>query len=174
MAPKNGFSLVESIVSLGVFSVLAVSIIAVVLQLRRIAENNVYENTALTMAQGYIEQIRSLPYNELLSAANSDTIQLRLLSANGGGILLTDGAGNELNNNEWTRETVFLDRDASGRETQPMDFRFRVSLTDLQPLLTLRSNGIEVTLTYEVALPDGRKRSLRRTLRTVRSVVPAY
>jgi prepilin-type N-terminal cleavage/methylation domain-containing protein len=171
---RSGFTLVESVVSLGVFSLLALGIINLVLQLRRIAENNVYENTGLTMAQGYIEQIRSLPYNELVAAANSDTAVLRLLGANGGGTVLTDSTGGALNNDEWTRETVFLDRDANGNDTQPLQFRFHVLLTDLRPVTAINASGVEIALTYELTLPDGRNRSLRRSLRTVRSVVPTY
>lgn len=173
-AGRPAFTLVESIVSLGVFTVVCLGIFAVVMQMRRLAENNVHENTALTMAQGYIEQLRSLPYNDLVTAANSTSAHLRLLSANGGGALLTDTAGGLLNAGEWTRETVFLDRDANGRDTQPMVFRFMVGLTDTRPVTTIGANGVEIRLTYEITLPDGRNRTLRRTLRTVRSVVPNY
>lgn len=173
-AGRPAFTLVESMVSLGVFTVVCAGIFAVVLQMRRLAENNVHENTALTMAQGYLEQLRSLPYNDLVTAANSSSAHLRLLSANGGGALLTDASGGLLNAGEWTRETVFLDRDAAGRDSQPMVFRFRVDLTDLRPVTTIQANGVEITLAYEITLPDGRGRTLRRSLRTVRSVVPNY
>ncbi len=168
------FTLVESVVSIAVFTIVCAGIFAVVLHMRRIAENNVYENTGLTMAQGYIEQLRSLPYGELMTAANSATAPLVLLSANGGGARLTDSAGGLLNAGEWTRETIFLDRTADGRNAQPMEFRFKVELADLRPVTPIGANGVEINLTYELTLPDGRGAKLRRSLRTVRSVVPNY
>lgn len=171
---ERGFTLIESVVSLGVFTVICLGVLAVVIQIRRLAENNVYENTALTMAQGYVEQLRSLPFGELVNASAVGAANLNLLSANGAGALLTDTSGGALNDNEWTREIVTLDRDQTGRDTQPMLFSFRVDLADLRPLTGSGANGVEITLTYEYTPPDGRKRSVRRTLRTVRSVVPSY
>lgn len=171
---SRGFTLVETAVSLGVFTVVCVGIFAVVLQIRRVAENNVYENTALTMAQGYIEQLRSLPYNDLVSVSTVGSATLRLLSANGSGAQLTDTSGGDLNDNEWTSETVRLDRDAAGNDTQPMVFRLLVNLTDLSTLTTAGARGVEISLSYEFTLPDGRGKTVRRTLRTVRSVVPSY
>ncbi len=172
--PKRGFTLIESVVSLGVFTIVCLGVLAVVIQIRRLAENNVYQNTALTMAQGYIEQLRSLPFGELVNVSVAGTANLNLLSANGAGVLLTDASGGTLNDNEWTREVVTLDRDPTGRDTQPMVFRFRVDLADLRSLTSSGANGVEVTLTYEYTPPDGRNRPVRRTLRTVRSVVPSY
>lgn len=174
IAPRRGFTLIESVVSLGVFTVICLGVFAVVIQIRRLAENNVYENTALTMAQGYVEQLRSLPFGELVNVSSVGTANLALMSANGAGALLTDTSGGSLNDNEWTRETVMLDRDQTGRDTQPMVFRFRVDLADLRSLTTSGANGVEIILTYEYTLPDGRNRAVLRTLRTVRSVVPSY
>lgn len=187
----RGLTLIEVIVSMGIFTLISFGVIALVTQVRRIAENNVYENTALTMAQGYIEQIRSLPYAELEAAASFTGTPplppapdlgvgaLRLFSANGGGTeVLTNVAGRPLRRNEWTRERVFLDRNAENQDTQPMDFTFRVGLTNLNnPALLpapVNAMGTEITLEYQFTLPDGRNRTITRTIRNVRSIVPTF
>lgn len=89
LRPFAAFTLIESVVSLGVFSMLCVGVLGAVLQQRRIAETNVYESTALVMAQGYVEQIRSLPYNEVSVASTSPAAPLRLFSVNAGSPPLT-------------------------------------------------------------------------------------
>jgi len=182
----RGLTLIEIMVSMGVFTIVSMGILAVVLQIRRMAENNVYENTALTMAQGYLEQVRSLPYGQLLAAANFvgtpptpdlGVGRLNLLSANGGGATFLLNESNQLlRSTQWTNERVFLDRDAAGRNLQPMDFRFRVSLLNIDnpALVAIRPQGIEIILDYQFTFPDGRQRVVTRSIRNVRSVVPTF
>ncbi len=186
---NRGLTLIEVMVSMGIFTLISLGVLAVVMQMRRIAENNVYENTALTIAQGYVEQVRSLAYAELLAAANytgtpplppapdTGVGSLRLFSANGGGdTLLTNESGRPLRRDQWASERVFLDRNAAGQDTQPLDFRFRVMLTNLNSptIHPVAPQGIEITIDYQVTLPDGRNRTLTRSIRNVRSVVPNY
>ena len=161
---------------MAVFTIVSLGVLTIVTQIRHMSENTVYENTTLTMAQGYIEQVRSLSYAELVAAANSNTAPLRLISANGGGTRLTNEAGELLTAGGWARERVFLDRDETGRETQPLDVRFRVTLVDLNnsAIVTGRPLGVEITLDYEYRLPDARRATISRSIRNVRSVVPSY
>ncbi|MCU0791827.1 MAG: prepilin-type N-terminal cleavage/methylation domain-containing protein [Opitutaceae bacterium] len=169
--PARAFTLVETVVSLSVFTILSLGILAVIAQVRRQAEANVYENTALTLAQGYIEQLRSLSYDELLNAAQNTSAPLMLRGAHG--VTLSDEAGGVLHNRDWAAEVVMLDRNDAGQEIQPMPFRFQIALSTLGGG-SIGPNGIEVALTYETILPLANDRPLRRTLRTVRSVVPTY
>jgi Tfp pilus assembly protein PilV len=186
---SRALTLIEVMVSMGIFTLISLGVLALVTQVRRIAENNVYENTAITMAQGYVEQVRSLSYAELLTAATyADTPpappapdpgigELRLFSANGGSaIVLRNEAGRPLRRGQWARERVFLDRNSKNEDSQPMDFRFRVNLTNLNnpSLLAVAPMGIEITVDYQITLPDGRNRTLTRSIRNVRSAVPTY
>jgi prepilin-type N-terminal cleavage/methylation domain-containing protein len=185
---SRGLTLIEVMVSMGIFALISLGVLSLVTQVRRIAENNVYENTAITMAQGYVEQVRSLSYSELLAAATYSATppsppaadpgvgSLRLFSANGGGNLLTNEAGRPLRRGNWARERVFLDRNSQNQDSQPMDFRFRVNLVNLNnaTLLPIMPQGIEITIDYQFTLPDGRNRTITRSLRNVRSVVPNY
>lgn len=63
---RAGMSLLEVVISVAILTTVCLSVLAVFLQGRRVAEGNVFENTALTVAQGFIEQIKSMDYLVLL------------------------------------------------------------------------------------------------------------
>lgn len=161
-------SLVELVVSLGILSIVAVSLISVTFMIRSTAEQTVYQNTALTLAQGYLEQLRSLDYTSLSSAAATNTVRLALINASGNNV--TDTGGNDLNNGDWAQEIVFLDVNASGQPIQPLTFRFRPVLTNM----TGTAIGVEISLVFQTTYNWGVTRTYGGTLRSVRSSVPTY
>jgi len=59
---KHGFSLIEVMIGTLVFALVSVGVASATLQTGRIAYSNVYRNTAFTVAQGFSEQIKSIPY----------------------------------------------------------------------------------------------------------------
>lgn len=157
-----------------IFSFVAVGLIALTMMMRRHAEEAVYHNTALTLAQGYIEQIRSSDYATIQASAADVTglIGLNLLSSNGA--VIADELGGLLANGDWARETVMLDETPDGQPKQPMQFRFRPVLTDLAAVSGNTANGVEIVLHYETNYNFGAPRSHRGSLRTVRSNIPTY
>lgn len=72
----QGLTLVEVMVSMSIFTILAAGTISVTLQTRTQAEYLVYQNAAYTAAQGYLEQIKSMEYNRLEQSVASNTIPL--------------------------------------------------------------------------------------------------
>jgi type II secretory pathway pseudopilin PulG len=172
--PHSGYSLVEVVIGLGIFSFAAAGLIALTLLMRSNAEEAVYHNTALTLAQGYIEQIRSSDYATIQAAATDATgvIGINLLSSSGA--ILDDESGGVLANGDWAQETVMLDETPEGEPKQPMLFRFRSVLTDLTAASGNTANGVEIVLHYETNYNFGRPRSHRGSLRTVRSNIPTY
>ena len=62
----KGFTLVEVIVGLLVFAILAVSASVAFVQTQKLAHSNVMHNTARTVLQGYVEQIKGVQYHKLL------------------------------------------------------------------------------------------------------------
>jgi len=58
---RRGYSLIEVMMAVFVFSLMSAGIIASVIQTRRIAQLNVMRTVAYTVAQGYMEQILSMP-----------------------------------------------------------------------------------------------------------------
>lgn len=74
-------TLVEIMIAMVVFGFLAVAITASVIQSQQIAQNNILRNTSYTIAQGYLEQIQSLPIADLQAAMDDpDGVPLSTLS----------------------------------------------------------------------------------------------
>ena len=169
---EAGLTLAEVLVSLGVLAFVATSIIGVTFQIRSMAEQAIYQNTALILAQGYVEQLRSLDFTTLHSAAQDSAVALPLVSASG--TTLTSEAGSTLTNSSWTREVVFLDENARGTAIQPLTFRFRPVLSSLAATTGGVAQGVEIVLHYETTYNFGRTRTFTGTLRTVRSAIPTY
>ena len=62
---SEGYSLVELMIAMTLFAFISLGIIVGTLQAREIAENNIRQATALTVANGFLEQIRGLDYSSL-------------------------------------------------------------------------------------------------------------
>lgn len=95
---NTGYSLIEVMVSMSILAILALGMSSAIITARFMAESNVYQNTSFTVAQGYIEQIKSMEYGILTNAldaylANKDTV---------------DGLGT-LNDSSWETNTTIRD-----------------------------------------------------------------
>jgi type II secretory pathway pseudopilin PulG len=169
---SRGMTIVEVIIALGLLALLSVSVISVTFQVRSMAEQTVYQNTALTLAQGYMEQVRHLDYTTLKACAQSASVALPLDKTDGTPVV--PESGSVFGNSVWSKERVFLDQTASGTPIQPMDFRFRAVLTSLETATTNLASGVEITIQYQVTYDYGVRRVVNGTLRSVRSSVPTY
>jgi len=65
---RRGFSLVENMVALAILGVFISGVMASVGFSRKVAETTIYEVTAMNAAQAYLEQIKSMEYNEVLTS----------------------------------------------------------------------------------------------------------
>ncbi len=63
----RGMTLSEVIVALFILSLAILGILGVQMQSRRLTEGSVYQNTALTIVQGYMEQMKNMSINSLLN-----------------------------------------------------------------------------------------------------------
>jgi type II secretory pathway pseudopilin PulG len=169
---SRAMTIVEVIIALGLLAILSVSVISVTFQVRSMAEQTVYQNTALTLAQGYMEQVRHLDYTTLQSCALSASVPLPLDKTNGTPV--APESGTVFGNGVWSSERVFLDQTAAGTPIQPMDFRFRAVLTSLESATTNLASGVEIIIQYQVTYDYGVRRIVNGTLRSVRSSVPTY
>lgn len=68
MKRQRGFTLVEMMVGLTLLGVFMTGILGSVRLSTLLAESTLYESTSINVAQGYLEQIKSLPYEDLLLA----------------------------------------------------------------------------------------------------------
>ena len=171
-AGLKGFNLVEVMVGFGIFAMIAVSIIGLTFWVRVSTEEAVYNNTSLTLAQAYLEQMRSSDFATLRNAANDASQPLGLLST--AGINLTDESGGILNNGDWAAETIMLDGDENGHERQPLTFRFRPVLVDLNAVTGGTADGVEIAIIFQSTYNFGQVRTHNGSLRTVRSNVATY
>jgi hypothetical protein len=159
---------------MAIFSLMATGTIGLTFMVRANSEQAVYNNTALALAQAYLEQLRSVDFSTLRSAAldASGTVPLTLIASNG--TVLLDEAGGVFGNHDWARETIMLDEDENGTPKQPMTFRFRPRIYDLQSLTAGKAEGVEIVLLFESTYNFGSPRTLSGSLRTVRSNVSTY
>ncbi len=58
-------SLLEVMSGMAILSMVSLGILAALLQSRRLTEGSIYQNTAVTAAQGYIEQMKNMEFDEL-------------------------------------------------------------------------------------------------------------
>jgi len=71
---KRGMSLIEIVVALGVLAMLLAGILAVLTQTRRLTAASIAQNCALTIVQGYIEQLKNIPLQQFVNAAPGDPL----------------------------------------------------------------------------------------------------
>ena len=67
---EKGFTLVEVIVGMLVFAILATASSVAFVQTQKLAHSNVMHNTARTVLQGYVEQIKGVQYHKLIEVIN--------------------------------------------------------------------------------------------------------
>ena len=171
---EAGMTLIEVVVALGLLAVLASSVISITFQIRSRAEQAIYQNTALTLAEGYMEQIRHLDYTtlKLVAQDSASAVTLPLNNASGGAI--TPLSGSFFGNGIWSTETIYLDQNAQGQPTQPVTFRFRPVLTSLETATSNVASGVEIVIFYQTTYNFGITRTFDSSLRSVRSSVPTY
>ncbi len=174
------YTLVEVMIGLGLFAIIASSLLALTWMVRSSSEENVYDTMALAMAQSYMEQLRGVSYPTLQAAADSTSAVIPLLNASGAQVTDTAGAGITNGDANWATETVYLDQNAQGTPIQPMKFSFKAALTDLLTVTPAPGNGskpvsgIEVVITFQCSYNFGIPRTYHGSLRSVISAVPTY
>ncbi|HVU18939.1 MAG TPA: prepilin-type N-terminal cleavage/methylation domain-containing protein [Candidatus Didemnitutus sp.] len=73
---NRGMTLVEVVTALAILAMTLTGILAIQLQSRRLTEGSVYQNTALTIVQGYLEQMKNMDLNSLINADTNGNAQL--------------------------------------------------------------------------------------------------
>jgi prepilin-type N-terminal cleavage/methylation domain-containing protein len=73
---SRGMTLVEVVTALAILAMTLTGILAIQLQSRRLTEGSVYQNTALTIVQGYLEQMKNMDLNSLVNADSNGNAQL--------------------------------------------------------------------------------------------------
>lgn len=178
---KQGFSLVEVMMGMAVFSVVAFALSATMMYTLRNSYENVMRNTAYTIAQGYLEQIQAMTDLQIERAVNSPSetpIPTRSISALSEGaievadpLFIVDPNATEEGENE---KEIVLDirENEDGEEDREilMTMWFDLNITRMN-----EGNGWFVELVFRYYAPGlGRREPTEQTLymtRTDRNVV---
>lgn len=142
---------------------LAMVYIASALYVRRTAESTVYESTALTVAAGYLEQIKSVEYESLVVSIMSPSVPLETM--------VNQGTKDPIYLNVYTEKTVVLNEDDSGNPNQTMTVAVMPVAVDYAPSTGERILGIEIHFKWQSPDTGAWK---ERVLRTSRSYVPTF
>lgn len=84
---RKGFTLVEIMVSAVILGMLAVGLLATLIQSRKLTEGSIYQSSVNTIMQGYIEQIKNMEFSELPYLSQSGTIVPGTMQGNAAGLL---------------------------------------------------------------------------------------
>lgn len=160
---RLGFSLAEALIALTILAMLAMAFTQTSLYSRRAAEANVCESTALTVAAGYLEQIKSMEYESLVASILDPNKPIETM--------VNQGTDDPLWLNVFTNKVVTLNEDAAGKVIQTMVVSVMPRLIDLSAPTGERILAIEVTYKW-TTIDTGRE--VTRTMRTARSYVPTF
>jgi hypothetical protein len=181
---KCGLTLAEVMISMIILAFSALGLTRLLYQIRVTAEDNVHQQTAMVMAQGYLEQLCRLPYanpgpynaSNIAGVLNiaDDTVgtTVPISMINSSGLPVTNQSGGNFGNGKTSSENIFLDQDASGNPIMKMQFQFTPVLTDLAVASGGTASGVEITVNFTVTYSYGTTRTFSSSVRTVRSVVP--
>lgn len=179
---RGGLSLIEVIIALSILGLLATTLVSSALLNRRLAEANIYQNTALTVTQGYLEQIKSMEYQHLLDSYDDDSIPLptKSISVNAetADIEVDDPLFVNTSNTspENDKEIVIDIRDfgTEAARSVTMAYRIRPTLRNLNQGANA-IKAMEVTLDYEYESPEtGARKWKQGSIRFVKSYVPTF
>lgn len=70
----RGLTLVEVMFAVGVLTIAVGGVLATFMQSRRLTEGSVYQNAALTIVQGYIEQIKNMDMNQMVGDPSGNLV----------------------------------------------------------------------------------------------------
>ena len=147
---SEGFTLIEVIVGMVVFAILATTSSVAFVQTQKLAHANIMHNTARTVIQGYVEQIKGVQYYKLQeSMADPTAVPLPTKSisslATGTDIQISDTL---FLNSENHKEVLIdiIDRGEGSYEEHTMDLYVTPSVNNIAS--TAGIDALEFTLNY--------------------------
>lgn len=154
---QKGFSLVEVMIGFMVFSILALSLTATALHTLRSAQLNIMRNTAFATAQGFLEQLKSIPESSIRAALadpEGTPLPTRSVSAaHASGInhidsplYLDDPHATAQGSNHRKILLDLREQDDGSFSEVTMDMWFKLEIT---PLSSSRGYLIEIEFSYE-------------------------
>ncbi len=161
---RGGFSLLEGIIALTIFMIMVVALSSMTISSQRMAYQNVIQTAAYTVAQGYLEQIKSLPPSAIQSAVIDGAIPLQTRSVSALAESISDIETDDWiypNATDWTtlseglevvnRKEVLIDIDLSGEDPRPITMTMWIDV-EIHPVPV--SLGTAYLIDLEFAFED--------------------
>lgn len=160
---SKGFTLVEVMLAIVILAFIAIGISQNLVMTRGIAETNIRESTANAAASGYLEQIKSMDYERIMSSVRDPDLPLPTV--------LSQGVADPIYLGQWMEKSIIIDEDAQTGKERRMPFHLRLTVEDLED----SGNGSVLGVTLLFAWEDAKTGARReRSLRTMRSYVPTF
>lgn len=138
---KDGLTLVEIMIAMGLLSLLSIGILNGTLQARKLTEETIYHSAAINGTIGYLEQIKSIPYQDLqLSIANPSGIPVETV--------IDYQTPDPLYLNVWNSKTMTINTDPDGNAIETMDFWVLPTIEDLSPPTTAGAPALAIRISY--------------------------
>jgi prepilin-type N-terminal cleavage/methylation domain-containing protein len=157
---EQGFTLLEVMLALVLFGFLSIGISQNLIMTRGISETNIREVTAYAVASGYMEQMKAIPYSELMVSVDNPSEPVPTI--------LNQGEPDPLMIDEWVQKTVVIDEPTGGAAVRTMPFHVRLEIDDLEP--SGNGHALGITLFFAWVDTDSGRRQ-QRSLRTIISQV---
>ena len=154
---RRGFTLVEMMIGLTLLGVFMSGIFGSVRLSTVMAESNLYQTTAITVAQGYLEQIKNLPYEDVLLVAQApDIYTLETLGPSYDATLSSTISKDDLTadpSKQPNTRTIAVDSRGTAGKIIDMPMKMWVTVTDkntgADPITAL-----EIRIRYQYQLPE--------------------
>lgn len=173
----QGFTLVEVVIGMMVFILLIVSGSMAIVQTQKLAHSNIMHNTARTVMEGYMEQMKGISFKEYQEAMKDpDNVPI----ATKGISSLKTGTDIQYDDplylNKENKKEVLLDLlEASDGSLTPLTMSLYVkpTLTDLLPSTGLSIYEVTLEFRYE-SLFKGVNKEYSKSIRFVKTAVSEY
>jgi type II secretory pathway pseudopilin PulG len=179
-------TLLEVLISLAVLSICLGGILSTLGQSRRLTEASIFQNSTVTILQGYIEQMKNMEYDQVTvspaSGASTLTIPTLLDEATPDPLTVSSGTPPSTLPAIGTTPTGAVNNsrviDINNTPSNPNDdlnLNLWIWVNDLTGTATNVQRAKSITIIYTWQFRDGNRiRSYRDTVRTIRSVVPSF
>jgi Tfp pilus assembly protein PilV len=184
---RSAFTLVEVLIASLVMTILLGGLLALMIQSRRLTDGSVLQNSAVTILQGYIEQMKNMDYASLAISPSSapgtpiavptvlDEVTPDPLTVSWGSPPTTLPAIGTTPSNAIDNVKNIAMKNPAVTPADTLSITIWLWVQDLTGTATDVTNSKAVTMIYTYQFRDGgRLRYFRGSIRTIRSIVPSF
>lgn len=155
-----GFTLVELMTGVAIFSMAAIALVPGVLSTRKASEANIYHSSILTVVTGFVEQTKAMSFSELEDLANGDAATLEYVVGNDSSATITNDVESVL--------VIPIDANSDGETTVTADLYIRIKIS---PISDFDAVQLDIQYGYEIPLTD---RIFLSSVSSIISNVPTF